>query len=1022
MSRQPNNPVRRRRAIVLTVLAVLGLTAGAFAFWSGQGSGTASGSIGTLAAPSISTATPGAGTVELSWTAVTPPGSGAVSYYVSRDGGAPGGSCPSFSSPSGQTSCTDSEVIAGAHEYTVTAVWRSWTGRSAGKSVEVASAAATHLVLEAATTTPTAGAGDQLTITAKDASNKVVTSYSGTKSLTFGGASAIGSLHPTVNDSSGAPTNFGSATAITFSNGVASVSGSGNGVMTLYKAGTAEITVTDGTIGNGGGLSVAVSPAAAASFTVPTAATQTAGSAFGETLTALDAYGNTATGYNGAKTVGFSGPASSPNSTAPAYPGSVSFSSGVGTASITLSKAESTTLTAKDGAITGTSGSFTVSAAAASSFSLPTPPAQTAGGAFEEMLTALDAYGNTATGYSGTKAVSFSGPSSSPNSTVPKYPTSVSFSSGVGKASITLYKAESTALTAKDGSVSGSSGSFTVNPAIASGFSLPTPAAQTAGGAFEATLTALDAYGNTATAYTGSKAIAFSGPSSSPNATAPKYPASVSFSSGVGKASIILYKAEATTLTAKEGAISGSSASFTVNPATAASLSLSAASTTPTAGEADSLTIAAIDAYGNAATGYTGAKSLTFGGASTIGANKPTVNNSSGTATAFGTTTSINFTGGSASASGANNGVMKLYSVETAKVTVSDGTINNGSGLSVTVAPAAIASIAVSTPATQTAGTAFSLALTAKDTYGNGVSGSQALTFSGPASSPNSTAPSYPASVSFTNGSGTASVTLSDAQATTITVKQGAVSGTSGSFTVNPATASSLSLTAASTTPTAGVADSLTITALDAYGNTATGYTGAKNLTLGGASTIGTSKPTVSSSSGAATAFGTATSITFASGTAKVSGANNGVMTLYKAETANVTVTDGSISNGAGLSVTVKAAAAAAMAFVNCATTANPSNTTCTGQPISVGNNSNMTFNMQTQDAFGNPSSPTSALSITFTNSDAGFTISSGEPATIGTGATTSGQVTLHHTNSNTETTLTAKASGFASATLTAKR
>jgi uncharacterized membrane protein len=906
------------KTLLGVIVAALVIAACALAYFSAQGSGSASGSIGTLSAPVISSITPGPGTAELSWTAVTPPGAGSVSYYVSRDGGVPAGTCPTSSSPGAGTSCTDTEVSAGTHKYTVTAVWRTWTAQSASKTVEVASAAATHFVLEASTTTPTAGAGDNLTITAEDASNKPATSYSGTKSLTFGGASTTGSFHPTVTDSSGAATNFGSATAISFSNGVASVTGSKNGVMTLYKAESTAITVTDGTISNGAGLSVTVGPAAAASFSLSTPATQTAGSAFAETLTTLDAYGNTATGYTGSKTI------------------------------------------------------------------------------------------------------VFSGPSSSPNATAPKYPASVSFSSGVGTASITLYKAESTTLTAKEGSIAGSSGSFTVNPASASSFSLPTPAAQTAGSAFEETLTALDAYGNTATGYAGSKTIAFSGPAGSPNSTAPKYPAAVSFSSGVGKASITLYKAESTTLTAKEGSISGSSASFTVNPATAASLSLSAASLTPTAGESDNLTIAAFDAYGNAATAYTGAHSLTFGGASAIGANKPTVSNSSGTATAFGAATSITFASGTATVSGANNGVMKLYSAEAAKVTVSDGTINNGSGLSVTVAPAAIASIAVSTPATQTAGTAFNLAITAKDTYGNGVSGSQALAFSGPASSPNSTAPSYPASVSFANGSGTASITLTDAQSTTITVKQGAVSGTSGSFTVNPATASSLSLTAASTTPTAGVADSLTITALDAYGNTATSYTGAKNLTFGGANTIGTNKPTVSNGSGAATAFGTATSITFASGTAKVSGANNGVMTLYKAETATVTVTDGSINNGAGLSVTVKAATAAAMAFVNCSLPEG--NATCSGQPISVGNNSNMTFNMQTQDAFGNPSSPTSALSITFTNSDGTFSITAGEPATIGTAATTSGSVTLHHGVNGGTDTLTAKAAGFANATLTAKK
>ena len=42
--------------------------------------------------------------------------------------------------------------------------------------------------------------------------------------------------------------------------------------------------------------------------------------------------------------------------------------------------------------------------------------------------------------------------------------------------------------------------------------------------------------------------------------------------------------------------------------------------------------------------------------------------------------------------------------------------------------------------------------------------------------------------------------------------------------------------------------------------------------------------PTVSNSSGTVIAFGSTTAITFSSGVATVSGANNGVMTLYKAD------------------------------------------------------------------------------------------------------------------------------------------
>ena len=59
-------------------------------------------------------------------------------------------------------------------------------------------------------------------------------------------------------------------------------------------------------------------------------------------------------------------------------------------------------------------------------------------------------------------------------------------------------------------------------------------------------------------------------------------------------------------------------------------LALTAATTTPAAGDADNLTITARDVYGNIATAYTGSKSLTFSGAATSpGANKPTVANSS---------------------------------------------------------------------------------------------------------------------------------------------------------------------------------------------------------------------------------------------------------------------------------------------------------------------------------------------------------------------------------------------------------
>ena len=113
--------------------------------------------------------------------------------------------------------------------------------------------------------------------------------------------------------------------------------------------------------------------AAASTFTVPTPGAQTAGTAFNETITAKDAYGNVATGYTGNQSITFTGPANSPGSNNPIYPATVNFASGVGTASITLVDAQSTTLTATQGSITGTSGSFTVAFGALNHFGVGAP-------------------------------------------------------------------------------------------------------------------------------------------------------------------------------------------------------------------------------------------------------------------------------------------------------------------------------------------------------------------------------------------------------------------------------------------------------------------------------------------------------------------------------------------------------------------------------------------------------------------------------------------------------------------------
>lgn len=158
----------------------------------------------------------------------------------------------------GFVSVSDSTNVGG----TITAIESTNGGRNTGWTFP---GPAGKFVVEAATTTPKAGEADNLTITAKDAQGNVATSYTGPHSLTFGPlADSPSGAHATVSGSTGTAVNFGTATPIGFAEGVATVSGGKNGAMTLVKAGESSIAVSDGTISNGSGLPLTVSPGAAA--------------------------------------------------------------------------------------------------------------------------------------------------------------------------------------------------------------------------------------------------------------------------------------------------------------------------------------------------------------------------------------------------------------------------------------------------------------------------------------------------------------------------------------------------------------------------------------------------------------------------------------------------------------------------------------------------------------------------------------------------------------------------------------
>jgi hypothetical protein len=315
----------------------------------------------------LTKAAPGAAAVELEWSAVSPPGVGSVEYYVTAEGGTPGTGCPTAAAPSASRSCTESGVSLGSHQYTVTAVWRSWTSVSATRTATVTFGAATHLVLETAHAELSAGESDALTILAKDAAGNTVLTYSGAHSLTFAGAAAAASgTRPTVSSQSGTAVGLGEATAIDFTEGRASISGAANGQLVLYAAEEAHIKVTEGSLSNEGALAaVKVKPAAFKSFhAVATPAEPEAGASFEVKLTAWDEWHNPITTYARAagKKLVWSGAAASPSGQAPAYTPTTEPTFAAGEVTLTAFKlynAGSTTLKVSEEG-TGNSGEVTV--------------------------------------------------------------------------------------------------------------------------------------------------------------------------------------------------------------------------------------------------------------------------------------------------------------------------------------------------------------------------------------------------------------------------------------------------------------------------------------------------------------------------------------------------------------------------------------------------------------------------------------------------------------------------------------
>jgi hypothetical protein len=415
---------------------------------------------------------------------------------------------------------------------------------SATVTVTPVAAAAVKFAFTASTVTPTAGASVNLTTTAQDTYGNTATAYTGAHNLTFSGATAspAGTV-PTVSNSSGTAVAFGTETPINFTSGVATVSSTKNGVMKLYRAGSASISVTDGTISAAAPVAATVATAAISKFVLGVeSATPAVGAADDLTTTAQDTYGNTITTYTGSHSLVFSGALASPGGNLPTVTNTagesiafgtatpIEFNAGVATASgalngeMRLYKNAASAVRVTEGAITSATVTVTPVAGATTKLGLAASTLVPAAGASVNLtITAQDIYGNTTTAYSGAHNIVFTGGSVSPGGTPPTVvnsagtavtlggETALTFTSGVAAVAssknglLRLYKSEVAAIAATDGTVSTAAPvTITVSATTASKLAL-TDVVQSAGSLsatcyFTCTVTAL---GNSGTVQAG---------------------------------------------------------------------------------------------------------------------------------------------------------------------------------------------------------------------------------------------------------------------------------------------------------------------------------------------------------------------------------------------------------------------------------------------------------------------------------------------------------------------------------------
>jgi len=634
--------------------------------------------------------------------------------------------------------------------------------------------------------TQTAGAQFTINISARDSFDNIVTSFTGTASL----SNITTSISPTTT------TAF---TAGVWAGGVTINTSQTNDVITASSAGkqgqSAPFNVIPGSLDH-------------FSF-VPIGGPQVAGQPFQITIRAMDNLNNIVTS--------FTGPGSTADLSASTGPGTITpltttggFTNGQWIGNVTITKSQaSVMITATSGIIAGSSNLFAINPAALDHFTFNTIANQNTGAQFPITITAQDAFNNTVTSYVGFVNLTDLSLSIAPAVIGP-------FNAGIGTGNVSVTKSQTAnVITATDAGGSGKQGfsnSFDVIPLLDRfEFTTNIPSPRIAGAPFSVTITAKDAFNNTVVSFTGTAQL-----SDDTNTLTPTVTGNFIAGGWTGNNLVITKSQGNVRIRAQASGKQGFSNFFTINPAALNNFSFAPIGSPQIAGKKFLVSITARDAYNNTITGFASTVNLSVPNDTTLTPDVAT-----------------NFVNGVWSDS-----VSLTKSQFGITITATQGLVSSPSN-TFDVSPGSLDRFVFgSIPSPQIAGAPFPISITAVDLYSNILTAyADSVTLSDPF---NTISPTKIGG--FINGAWSGNVTLTKADANTaITASVSGKSSPSNTFEIVHAALDRFSITDIGD-QTAGENFSVSITALDPYLNTVLSFT----ETVGLQDSTGTINPTQS--------------------------------------------------------------------------------------------------------------------------------------------------------------------------------